>query len=196
MRRAAEGPPRGYDSAFPMGQVPSVAQAGPGDGPEADMIDTSKVTDRRRLHFDNPRQLHSDVDRIVASERTGTLRRTGNWTTGQILGHLAAWIDYAYDGYPVKPPWFIKFILRFAKKRFLRGPLKVGVKIPKVPDGTYATEPLSVDEGLARFNRAWARLQDRPPTAPNILFGPLTHEEWIQLNLRHAELHLGFLHPR
>ena len=39
------------------------------------------------------------------------------------------------------------------------------------------------------------RLQAEAPTAPNVIFGQLTHEEWIAINLRHAELHLGFLIP-
>lgn len=159
------------------------------------MIDTAKVTDRRQLHFNAPKEMQADLDRIVAAERAGTLRRTGNWTTGQLLGHLAAWIDYGYDGFPIKPPWFIRLMLRFAKKKFLRGPLKVGVKIPNVQNGTFATDPLSLDEGLARFNRAWKRLREQAPTKPNILFGVMTHNEWIQLHLRHAELHLSFLHP-
>ena len=39
-------------------------------------------------------------------------------------------------------------------------------------------------------------LRDNDPAKPNPVFGPLTHEQWIQLNLRHAELHLGFLVPQ
>jgi len=36
------------------------------------------------------------------------------------------------------------------------------------------------------------RLRAGPPARPNVIFGPLTHDEWIQLHLRHAELHLSF----
>ncbi len=159
------------------------------------MIDTAKVTDRRKLRFKTPAEMMADVDRVVAADRAGTLRRCGNWTTGQVLWHLAAWVDYSYDGNPLRPPWFIKVILRFMKKRFLRGPLKAGVKIPKVAGGTLATEALPLDEALARFKKAWARLEKGPPSIPNILFGPMTHDEWIKGHLRHAELHLSFLHP-
>lgn len=160
-------------------------------------VDTAKTADRRTLRFNSPDELMADVERVVASERAGTLRRAGNWTTGQILGHLAAWIDYSYDGYPpaLKPPWFIKLILRMMKGRFMRGPLKAGVKIPKAPGGTYGTEPMPLDEGLARFRKAWDRLRRSKPTVPNIIFGDLTHEECITGHLRHAELHLSFLHP-
>ena len=44
------------------------------------MIDTSKVQDRRKLRFHSIDDLLADVDRIVAAEKAGTLRRTGNWT--------------------------------------------------------------------------------------------------------------------
>ena len=37
------------------------------------------------------------------------------------------------------------------------------------------------------------RLRRSAPKDPNPLFGRLTHEQWVQLNLRHAELHLGNL---
>jgi hypothetical protein len=159
------------------------------------MIDTGKVADRRRLRFDTPAQLLADVDRIAASERAGRLRRTGNWTAGQTLGHLATWINYGYDGYPIKPPWIVKMILRGMKGRFMRGPMPAGKRIPKVEGGTLGVEPRTLDEGLAGFRAAWQRLQKSAPDKPNIIFGPLRHEEWIAMHLRHAELHLGFLHP-
>ena len=54
---------------------------------------------------------------------------------------------------------------------------------------------LTVDEALARLRTALERLKSEAPQAPNVIFGPLTHNEWIALNLRHAELHLGFQVP-
>ncbi len=56
------------------------------------------------------------------------------------------------------------------------------------------TEPLSTEEGAARYKRAWERLRKAPPGVPNPVFGALTHEEWMMLHRRHAELHLGYLH--
>jgi hypothetical protein len=160
-------------------------------------IDTGKVTDRRSPRFADSRDLLADVERVAAAERRGVLRRTGNWTVGQILGHLAAWASFPYEGYPpeLNPPWFVKFILRFQKNRFLHRPMPHGVKIPGVEGGTKGLDVLSLDEGLARLRSAWQRLDAGPPTRPNPIFGPLTHDEWKQLNLRHAELHLSYLHP-
>ncbi len=40
----------------------------------------------------------ADVDRLVAAAHAGTLQQIGNWTPGQVMAHLAAWIEYGYDG--------------------------------------------------------------------------------------------------
>ena len=157
-------------------------------------IDTAKV-EHRTLHFNTINDVHAEIDRIAASDRAGTLRTTGNWSAGQTFGHLAAWINYAYEGYPTKPPWIIKLILKFQKNKFMRGPLPRGVRIPGSPGGTYGVEPLSTQEGYDRAVRALNRLKAAPPSGPNVIFGPLSHQEWMTMHQRHAELHLGYLHP-
>jgi len=161
-------------------------------------VDTGKVTDRRELHFNTLDDLAAEVERVAAAERAGKLRRTGNWTAGQTLGHLATWINFAYDGYPpdMNPPWIVRFILKFQRAKFFKGPMPKGVRIPGVEGGTKGTEPLGLDEGLDRIRGAIARFKGAPPTKPNPIFGPLTHDEWKAMHLRHAELHLGFLHPQ
>jgi len=162
------------------------------------MVDTARVKDHRPLRFNASGDVLADADRIAASERAGKLRLSGNWTAGQSFGHLAMWIDYAYDGYPpgFGPPLIVRFVIKtFMKKRFIHGPMKTGVRIPGVKGGTLAIEPIPLETGLDHLRRAWARLDAAPPGTPNILLGPLTHDEWKKLHLRHAELHMGFLHP-
>src|SRR5262249_35837011 len=158
-------------------------------------VDTGKIAGRRVLHFDSLDQMLADVDQLVDAERKGRLKRLGNWTLGQTLGHLATWIEYGYTRCPLKPPFFIRWILRLQKKKFLRGPMPAGVKIPRVEGGTLGTDPLPLDEALPRFRRAAERLKTEPPTEPSPALGKLTHEEGIALNLRHGELHLGFFAP-
>lgn len=147
------------------------------------------------LRFDSIGQVMAEVDRLVDAERGGRLRRLGNWTLGQTFGHLAAWVEYSYTGSPLKVPFFIKWILRLRKRKFLYGPMRTGVKIPGVEGGTLATESLPLDEALDRMRRVMERLESEAPTAPNPIFGLLKHEQWMALHVRHAELHLGFLIP-
>lgn len=155
-------------------------------------IDTGKAT-RRTLRFETADAMMGEMQRLVAAERAGTLSRRGNWTLGQALGHLAAWVDFAFDGYPMKPPpWLIRVIIKFSKNKYVHDRMPAGVRIPGIEGGTKATDVLTTEEGLARFQRAWARLKSSRPTQESPIFGAMTHEEWIGLNLRHAELHLGF----
>jgi len=158
-------------------------------------IDTAKVANRRILHFDTLDQMLAEVDRLVEAEKAGRLKQLGNWTLGQTLNHLAVWMEYAYTPAPLKPPFFIRWILRLRRNSFIYKPMRAGVRIPGVPGGTLAIEPKPLDEALPRFGRVVERLKTEAPTAPSPAVGPCTHEEGIALNLRHAELHLGFFLP-
>ena len=158
----------------------------------------TRTAERRALRFDSINDILKDVDRIVAAERAGTLRRTGNWTVGQTLGHLAAWIEYGYNGFPPEahPPWLVRVIAKMLKNRILYKPMGAGMKVGRIPGGTLGIEPISTDEGARRFREALARLQRREePKFHSPAFGPMTEDERLALNLRHAELHLGFQHP-
>lgn len=161
----------------------------------ATTIDTGKVANRRTLRFDTIAQLLAELDRIEAADRAGSLRNLGNWTTGQVLGHVAAWIDYGYDGFPLgPPPFFIRWILRWRRNSYLKNGLPSGVKIPSVEGGTFGMEPLSTAEGIAKLRRSLARLASSEPVKYHSpAFGPMSDEDRAQFMLRHAELHLGFL---
>jgi hypothetical protein len=158
-------------------------------------LPASPAAQRRSLRFATLDDALADADRLVAAERDGRLKQLGNWPLGQTLGHLATWANFALDGYPqsVHPPLPIRLIARLLKNRILTKGMAPGMKIGRVAGGTLGLDPLTTDEGMARLRTAWSRLRTMPPTIPNPVFGRLTHDQWIQLNLRHAELHLGFL---
>jgi len=148
---------------------------------------------RRTLHFTKIDEVMTDVQALAVAESKGSLRCLGNWTFGQNLDHLATWVDYSYDGAPLKIPFFIRWIIRPMKNRMLTKPMKAGRKIPGVRGGTLAIGVVSTEAGLAHFRKAFERLARESPARPNMLFGPMTHPQWIALHLRHAELHLSFL---
>lgn len=159
-------------------------------------INTRKAG-RRALRFETIDDVLAEIDRIEAADRAGTLRTTGNWTVGQTFGHLAAWINYGYEGFPAgaHPPWFVRVILRrFVMPRALRRGVSPGMRIPRVDGGTFGIEPLSTEEGARRLREALARLKNREPVRYHSpAFGPMDDEQRIAFQLRHAELHLGFL---
>jgi hypothetical protein len=161
----------------------------------SDRVDTARVANRRLLRFESIDEMLAEVDRLVEAERAGRLKPLGNWTLGQTLGHLASWTEYGYTGMPLKVPFFIRWIVRLRKRKYLYEPMKPGLKIPRVEGGTLATEPMTLEEALPRFRKVSERLKKEPPTVPSPVMGYLTHDESIAINLRHAELHLGFFVP-
>jgi hypothetical protein len=68
------------------------------------------------------------------------------------------------------------------------------VILPGVPGGTFGIEMLGTDKGLGAMRAAFQRLAKQAPTRPNVIFGSMSHADWLKLNLRHAELHLSFFH--
>lgn len=152
---------------------------------------------RRALRFRTVDDALAEADRLATAGRAGRLARAGSWSLGQALGHLATWAEFAFDGYPdaARPPLPVRLIVRMLKGKFLHGAMPAGIRMRGVSGGTLGTGDLPTEEGLRRFQSALTRLREQAPTIRNPLFGSLSHTEWIELNLRHAELHLGFFVP-
>ncbi len=148
----------------------------------------------RKLRFAGVDEAIREVERLAAADAAGKLQRSGNWTAGQVFAHVAAWIEYGYDGYPMKPvPWILRVYLRWQMRKYLKRGMPRGVRIPGVADGTYGQDPLPTAAAADRLRAALRRLGSEPARHDSPAFGRLTDEERISLNLRHAELHLGYL---
>ena len=161
----------------------------------APQIDTRNVASFRKLRFDSLDDCLAEVGRILAADEEGVLRNSGNWTPGQVMAHIASWIEYGYDGYPIAPPpFFVRWILRLRLGKMLREGMPRGVRIPGVKQGTVGMDDMPTPEAARRLVTALTRLRDREEARfDSPAFGPMSHEDRIRLNLRHAELHLGFL---
>ena len=159
------------------------------------MIDTSKVEQRRKLQFETIDDCLAELERIEEAERQGKLKTLGNWTAGQNLSHLASWIEYGWDGYPMdKPPLALRLVMKSMLGGILKKGMDAGVNIPGIEGGTLGADQMETLAAVDRFRSALNRLKagelakyDSPA------FGKMTHEKRVLLNLRHAELHLGFL---
>lgn len=159
-------------------------------------VKTGHVGGRRSLHFNSIDDMLADAESLHRAEREGRLTLLGNWSLGQSFGHLSGWVRFGFEGTPLKPPWIVRLIFRPMKSRMLYKPMRAGGNIPRVPGGTLATEPMTGDEGIDRMRKWFGRLKNESPTLPHIIFGPLSHDEWINLHLRHSELHLSFAVPQ
>ena len=69
-----------------------------------------------------------------------------------------------------------------------------GVKIPGIPGGTIGADEMPTDQGIARLRQAFQRLENGEQAKHDSpAFGQMSHLDRIRLNLRHTELHLGYL---
>lgn len=157
-------------------------------------VDTSMVA-RRKLRFGSIEDLLVELENIERAHVSGSLMVQGNWSVGQILSHIAAWIDYGWDGYPLKPPpFFIRWILKFMVKKYLRDGMPAGVKIPGIKAGTVGQDDVPFEQALERLRKSLQRLSSGEQAKfHSPAFGQMSHENRIALNLRHSELHLSFL---
>ena len=158
--------------------------------------DTGRKAEHRELRFETIDECLEEIDRILLADKHSRLQASGNWTPGQVMSHVAAWIEYGYEGFPIgPPPFFVRWFLRLRLRSMLQKGMPRGVRIPGVRQGTTGMEEIPTQEAGERLGRAFRRLQaGEPAKFASPAFGPMSHEDRIALNLRHAELHLGFLH--
>ena len=109
---------------------------------------------------------YEDLLADVHAMQTSRKRALGNWSLGQVCEHLAKAIEYAIDGAPFRAPWVFRTLGPWIKKRF-----------------------------IARLEKAIQRWRQCRDAKPHAIFGPMTREEYDQLNFRHAEMHLSFIVP-
>ena len=159
------------------------------------MIDTTKVKERRKLQFDTIEDCLQELGRLEQAERQGNLKTLGNWTAGQNLSHVAAWIEYGWEGYPMDaPPPEVGVAMRAMLGSILENGMDAGMMLPEVEGGTFGAEEMETLAAVDQLRTAFDRLKSgEVATHDSPAFGEMSHEQRVKLNLRHAELHLGFL---
>ena len=154
-------------------------------------VSTAKVQGRRNLNYTSLQDVLADAERLSS----GQVKTLGNWSPGQIYRHLAKAYNGSIDGLPGTFPWHIRTMARLFKKKLIAGGMPPGIKLPSDLAEIVMPEPTSTEEGLAELRAAIARLESEPHRGPNPIFGKLTNDEWNQLHLNHAKLHMSFLVP-
>jgi Protein of unknown function (DUF1569) len=157
------------------------------------VVDTAKVAGRRQLRFASLDEVVADAERLVSSPNTKML---GNWPLRQLLSHLATAINSSIDGTFGLAPWYIRLVGPFLKRRFITKGFSAGFKLPRELEATFFPAGGSSQEALDGLRRAVGRTKNEQMTGRHPVLGKLTHDEWTQLHLRHAELHLSFALPQ
>lgn len=149
------------------------------------------VSERRTLRFATLDDALAEAERLAAA----TVKTGGHFGYGQILEHLARTIDVVNGSLPVpRVPWPLRLVAKALKSRILDGPMPSGVRLPaKTQSILWPSEAIQTEAGLQHY-RVSVNQFNRLTTLPiHPVFGKLTKSEQIQLQCRHAELHLSFV---
>ena len=155
-------------------------------------VNTKIVQGCRELKFGSLDEVVVDAEQLVASPNTRVL---GNWPLSQLLTHLTTAINGSIDGIPAKAPWFIRLIGPLIKRRILKNGMSPGFRLPKAAEAGFYPIVASPQVALEGLRAAVGRSHTEQMIAPHPVLGKLTHKEWTQMHLRHAELHLSFAVP-
>lgn len=148
--------------------------------------------ERRKLQLASIADLRRETEAIC----TRPVRTVGAWTESQIVQHVARLIQFSYDGFPFRAPWFLRLIARRLLPHFLERGFKPGIHLPARARPLLPDETVTLEAAAGQIRAMLERLErgDRI-TNPSPIFGPLTHEQWVRLHLRHAEHHFSFVIP-
>ncbi len=155
------------------------------------MIDTKKVTDRRRLSFTSLDDIQADVEALDGS----AIRTTGNWTAAQIVQNVTDVITLSVDGFGFKLALPLRVLGRLLRSRALTKPMRPGFSVPPAMRAMLPSDQLPFEQAVASLRQAIGRTKSERMTKASPLLGQMTHEQWEQLHCRHAEMHLSFIHP-
>jgi hypothetical protein len=162
--------------------------------------DTRGVANRRLVRLQTIDELAAAVDRVTAAAAAGNVRPLGNWSPAQVLWHLGRLIELSFDGFTFRyrrgPAWITRLFRFLAWRWLIALALRPGFKNPPA---AAALEPdpsvsLSLVGATAYLKQQLARIHSgEQMTQACSVDGPYTHEQWVYIHLRHAELHLSFL---
>jgi hypothetical protein len=160
-------------------------------------VSTATRPERRKLTFATLDDVVRDAERLLAKGYD----RAGNWDLAQVCLHLAEWLRFPVEGFPkvpllLRPPlWVVRMALGpKLKAKVLANGFNAGTRtVPQTvfKPGDDATAAIAKLKAAAEQLKAHAG-----PVHPSPLFGNMTKEEALRLQLKHCEHHLGFLVPR
>lgn len=153
----------------------------------------TKRVPRRALRFESVAEVRAEVDRLERAHEAGTLRTTGNWSAGQNLLHLAEWVQmYQRLDFP-EVPWFVRIAGRLMRGRMVNKGFPAGM--PGPGNKPYDLPACTFEAGAAKYREALDVLESADLSHDNPLFGRMSRDDAVRIQLRHAELHLGFFDP-
>jgi Protein of unknown function (DUF1569) len=153
---------------------------------------------RRPLRFNDLDEVVRDAEGLLAKGYD----KAGNWDLAQVCGHLAEWLRFPVEGFP-KAPAPIRAVFWVLRKTMGRKKLLTYISTGSFPAGK-PTMPETVPPpggdpraAVEKLRGAAGRLKAHTgPIVPSPLFGPMTKDEAVRMQLVHCAHHLSFLVPK
>jgi hypothetical protein len=142
--------------------------------------------------------LVAEVERVVAAAVAGRVRPLGNWSPAQVLWHLGKLMELSFDGFTWRyrrgPQWLTRPFRLLAWRWLIRLAFRPGFRNPPEAAGLAPAAAVSLEEAAAYVRRQIERIRSgERMTQEAAVEGAYSHDQWVYIHLRHAELHLSFL---
>jgi len=142
--------------------------------------------------------LVGEFDQIVAAATAGNVQSLGNWSPAQVLWHLARLIELSLDGFPFRyrrgPEWITRLFRLLAWRWLIALAFRPGFRNPPEAVVLEPDPRVTLEAASAYLREQIGRTQNgERMTQCCSVDGPYSHEQWVYIHLRHAELHLSFL---
>jgi len=150
--------------------------------------------ERRDVSFASFDELIGDAEQLAAGET----RTVGQHSFAAILHHLKISFDASSGRIsPPKPPLFMRVMRPLIRMMVLNDrPLSPGIQLPAQGESFFWPGGVGdVATGMESLKEAIENYQQQGATEVHPFFGKLTRQQSDSLNLRHAALHLSFVHP-
>jgi hypothetical protein len=161
-------------------------------------IDTGRVLNRRAVRLRTIDDLLAEVERVAAALAAGSVRPLGNWSPAQVFWHLGRLIAFSFDGFSWRyrrgPQWLTRPFRFLAWRWLIRLAFRPGFQNPPEAAALEPPAEVSLEEAVASLRRQIERIRrGERMTQASAVEGPYSHEQWVYIHLRHAELHLSYL---
>lgn len=148
---------------------------------------------RRELTLNTLDEVVAEVERLAA----GAVTTTGKHSFPHIIRHLALTNEMMTGRIETpKPPLFLRLLMPFIRSSILNGPVKPGVKLPRMAEAVFWSEhKISVGDAIAMLKDSVSYYKEHGPLPVHPIFGQATREQLDRLSCNHAAMHLSFVHP-
>ena len=153
---------------------------------------TATAPTRQKLSF----KTLDDIARFVEPLPARGATSTGNWSAAQNIDHVAAVVDASIDGFTFSAPFPIRIFATLMRNRFLSKGFNPGIKMPSnVPTAFKPGPETQLDDAVRHLTDSIQRAKDKKMTVVSPIFGALSHDQWIDMHCRHAEMHFSHIRP-